>query len=132
MTVCVCLDDQNGMVFNKRRQSRDRAVIADIVRTADGAEIAVAPYSAPLFEESGAALRIADEPLTDGVFCFAEFPPLAPYLDRVDTLIFYRWNRRYPADGVLDFDPAEQFTLTKTEEWAGYSHDTITKEVWHK
>ena len=27
MIVMVCIDDHNGMMFNHRRQSRDRAVI---------------------------------------------------------------------------------------------------------
>ena len=30
MTLYVCLDDKNGMLFNNRRQSRDRVVLEDI------------------------------------------------------------------------------------------------------
>ena len=30
MTLYVCLDDRNGMLFNNRRQSRDRVVLEDI------------------------------------------------------------------------------------------------------
>ena len=32
MRVIVCLDDRNGMLFNRRRQSRDRRVVEDILR----------------------------------------------------------------------------------------------------
>ena len=31
MTVFICLDDKNGMLFNHRRQSRDKAVIEDML-----------------------------------------------------------------------------------------------------
>lgn len=31
MNVIVCVDDNNGMLFNKRRQSRDKAVIDKII-----------------------------------------------------------------------------------------------------
>ena len=32
MTVFVCLDDRGGMLFNLRRQSRDREQMADMLR----------------------------------------------------------------------------------------------------
>ena len=33
MTVIVCLDNANGMMFNHRRQSRDANVVKDILKT---------------------------------------------------------------------------------------------------
>ena len=42
MKLIVCLDDNNGMMFNKRRQSRDRVLIEnvfkDIIKTAQWAD----------------------------------------------------------------------------------------------
>ena len=32
MTVIVCLDNANGMMFNHRRQSRDANVVKDILK----------------------------------------------------------------------------------------------------
>lgn len=31
-----------------------------------------------------------------GELCFVEEPPLLPWLDRLEGLVLYRWNRRYP------------------------------------
>ena len=31
MQIIVCVDDRGGMLFNKRRQSRDRVLIADVL-----------------------------------------------------------------------------------------------------
>ena len=32
MNIIICLDDNNGMMFNKRRQSQDRILRADLER----------------------------------------------------------------------------------------------------
>lgn len=39
MTVIVCLDNANGMMFNHRRQSRDANVVKDILKTINGASL---------------------------------------------------------------------------------------------
>lgn len=39
MTVIVCLDNANGMLFNHRRQSRDANVVKDILKTINGASL---------------------------------------------------------------------------------------------
>ena len=44
MTVIVCLDNANGMMFNHRRQSRDANVVKDILKTINGASLLIAPY----------------------------------------------------------------------------------------
>ena len=33
MTLIVCIDDKNGLLFNHRRQSRDRVLIEDLLGT---------------------------------------------------------------------------------------------------
>ena len=135
MTVFVCVDDENGMLFNRRRQSRDRVLIEDVLRTAGGAPLWVSPYSAPLFAEADPAVHTAEQPLEAAgaeEACFVEVPPLAPWLARIQTLIVYRWNRLYPSDRRLDIDPAQGFSLRETSEFAGSSHEKITKEVWSR
>ena len=39
MIVMVCIDDHNGMMFNHRRQSRDRAVIERVLRCAESSRL---------------------------------------------------------------------------------------------
>ena len=36
MKIIICLDDDNGMMFNNRRQSRDEKVVKDIIEMTDG------------------------------------------------------------------------------------------------
>ncbi len=133
MTVIVCVDDKGGMMFGGRRQSRDRYLIADVVKGLDGA-LYIAEYSRLLFADSGVAFN-ADDDLLDnagqGDICFVEDRELLPYLSKIERLIIYRWNRSYPRDLLLDIEPNKcGFALEHTEELAGYSHEKITKEIY--
>ena len=49
MIAIVCLDDENGMLFNGRRQSRDRVVTERIALLAAGKKLWMNEYSAGLF-----------------------------------------------------------------------------------
>ena len=136
MVLTVCVDDQYGMRFNRRRQSRDRAVCADLLTEAGGRTLWMAPESRTLFPEEAEGICAAVDFLEQAGnqdLCFAETPPLRPWLDRVNKLVIYRWNRRYPADQRLDFDPlAEGFRLDACRDFPGLSHASITKEVYLK
>ena len=51
MTVFVCLDDNNGMLVNNRRQSRDSKEIEQIKAISMGRKLYMDSYSAKLFED---------------------------------------------------------------------------------
>ena len=135
MILVICVDDKGGMAFNGRRQSMDKLLRSDLLETAGERPLWMSPYTAKQFDPAPASLRVAGDFLDRagaGEYCFAEFPPLAQVLDRAEGLILYRWNRTYPADRHLDFDPAEMFTLSSAAEFPGSSHKTLTKEVYTK
>ena len=135
MIAALCVDQKNGMAFHHRRQSMDRVVRADLLSMADGNPIRMSPYSGHQFTEEGALLQLKEDPLFEagpGALCFVEFPPLEPYLERLEGLVLYRWSRVYPADQWLDLDPAALFRLISTQEFPGHSHEKITKEVYRK
>ncbi len=130
MRVIVCIDDRGGMLFNNRRQSRDRLLLEDLWRTAAGGRLLVHPFSAKMFADTPAVVDesfLATAGETDT--CFVENCHLTPYLSRVSELILYRWNEPYPFDFTLDVDPARAgFRLAESVDFAGYSHKKITKE----
>lgn len=137
MKIIVCVDDNNGMMFNNRRQSRDRTLIEDVVTTVVGGNLLVTPYSKTLFENFNVAAFFLSEDILEEAkpedFCFIENKSLLPYSDRIDELIIYHWNRTYPADMHLDIDPeALSLKLISTVEFAGSSHEKITKELYKK
>lgn len=75
MIVCLCLDDREGLFFNHRRQSRDRAVLQDMGETVGQGRLWVHPYSLPLFAGWKGDLRVDENFLNlagPGEYCFAE------------------------------------------------------------
>ena len=137
MIPIVCVDDGWGMAFHGRRQSMDRAVRASILAEAAGAGLWMNGYSIRQFDpaETG-AITLAEDFLDragEGAYCFVEDRPLLPWLDRMEGLVLYRWNRRYPADVFLDLRPEPPaWRLVCREDFAGRSHPRITKEVYQR
>ena len=133
ITAAVCIDDKGGMLFNKRRQSRDRVLIDDLCKSAE--RVIALPFSAILFEGRDNAL-ICDEPLsaaTDGDVIFIENLPVSSIASEVKKIVIYKWNRVYPADMKIDFSPTENgFKLIESYEFEGSSHEKITKEIYER
>ena len=132
MKVFVCVDDGMGTMFNNRRQSRDRILCADAVRETVG-RLYCTPYTARLLGEY-TELAVSPSPLDEAGAqdsVFVEGEALLPYLDKIDTLVLYRWNRRYPRDRAFDL-PLDRFTLASQVDFEGYSHEKITKEIYKK
>lgn len=133
MTLFLTVDNDFGVAFNRRRQSRDSAVVCDIASSACSV-IRMTAYSAKLFGDIQQVLVTDDIflPKTDG-FVFCECVDAAKHFDIFDTIVLYKWNRDYPHDIVLSKTPMQcGFVLESTTEFVGSSHDNITKEVWIK
>ncbi len=130
MKVIVCIDDNKGMLFNARRQSRDRAVIEDIMSQFQS--VWIHPFSEKLFEEYESEITMDDDFLKKagkGESCFVENQALKSYEDEIEQLIVYKWNRKYPSDFRLDLE-LDKWQLEEESEFVGSSHDKITKEVY--
>lgn len=129
MTLYICLDDRNGLKFNKRRQSRDAAVLEDIRGLLTG-NLLVEPYSEKLIREAEIPFVLPPETAED---FFAEDIPSEELLEKTQTLVIYRWNCHYPADVRWEPDLAAMgFALRETVEFPGKSHEKITREVYGK
>ena len=134
ITVTVCLDDECGMMFNNRRQSRDRVLISEFLETTKG-KIYIHPYSAMLFGDTE-RIVISDDPLSecaDGCIAFIEQLPIKPHINDVDRFIIYRWNRLYPSDKYFDVElDAMGFSLINKKDFEGSSHERITKGIYER
>ena len=137
MIIIACVDDRNGMMFNRRRQSRDSAVCGDILRECGGKKLYMNTYSGKLFgdvEEKN--IRISEDFLKEAEeedFCFIEDIQIAGFENKIRTVILYQWNRRYPADRYFLLDLSDgSWEFQRTEELKGSSHEKITKEVYER
>lgn len=133
MNIIVCLDDKNGMLFNKRRQSADRQLRSQMLSFIGENTLWMNAYSASQFPSLPATAKVEEEYLCHAAeqdYCFVEDNCWEQYAADVNTIIVYRWNRVYPADTRF---PAEQLTrrkLVSSTDFAGFSHDKLTQEVY--
>lgn len=133
MIAIVCIENSNGVLFNKRRVSQDKAVTEKILEITSKSKLWMDSYSFPLFEQySTANINIADNFLCEtskDEYCFVENKLLKPYEKWLDKIIVFKWNRDYPSDFKFDLD-LTQWKLTESTEFVGNSHKNITMEVY--
>ena len=130
VTLYICLDDRKGLLFNKRRQSRDIRILEDMAASVSG-ELLLGACSEKLVRDANIPCRVVtEEEVSDGHY-FAEAVPSDALLEQTSNLVIYRWNRQYPADVRWDVSPeALGFERKETTEFPGKSHEKITKEVY--
>lgn len=138
MNVIVCVDDSRGMLFNRRRQSKDIVLTKRVTALAEASEdsrLWIHPFSLSLFAGIDCRQLVADEAFLDkagkGDFCFVENCGLLGHADKIEELYVFKWNRTYPSDFSLDLD-LSGWKLAATEGFAGNSHEKITMEVYGK
>lgn len=132
MKIIVCLDDRNGMLFNRRRQSSDQVVCQKIIELAKDSQLWMNIYSGKLFSSEN--MNIAEDFLAQaqpGDYCFVENTDVFPYREQVEEVYAFRWNRVYPADTHFPavFLGGEKVTVA---EFPGKSHPKITLEVYSR
>ena len=134
MIVILCLDDKKGMMFNNRRQSKDKFVIQDILKLVDGKKPFISSYSESLFQGLESKLIIDDNFLNNAAeedYRFVENNNLKDFSEKIEKIIVYKWNRIYPSDLKLEIT-IQDWNLIGRFEFVGNSHDKITREVYVK
>ncbi len=133
MNVIACIDDKYGMLFNGRRQSRDRCLCNKILELTEGCRLWVSPYTAQLFSDTLklGIIEYLSADIGEEDYCFAEDLDIDILLPWIQRVILFHWNRVYPADRFFPVENLkEHFSCVEREEFTGSSHDTITMEVY--
>lgn len=126
MKLIVCVSNDNGMMFNNRRQSRDQKLIQRILDITKDGDLVIHDYSQKLFPEK--SVCVSDYPcLTNCDYAFVEDPKLIPIDMVFDAIFLCKWNRDYPSDAFFKLDMSK-YNLVLTEEFIGSSHDEIIIE----
>ena len=136
MILIVCVDDSMGMMFNKRRQSKDAVVRENMLALLpEGKKLYVSPYTARQFlPEEQEQLMICENicDVTEGeTFCFLEDTDPVLFADRTEKIILYRWNRAYPSDVKFTLD-LSGYELESTLEFVGKSHPEMVREIYRR
>lgn len=125
MKAFVCLDDKNGMLFNKRRQSKDSVLNEKVLEIVANNPLYVSEYTKGLFPNG--ILTTDFGTVKDG-YAFIEDPVHLQQMS-VDILYIFKWNRHYPSNTRLAINMA-YYTKIAEEEFVGSSHEKITLEVY--
>lgn len=136
MKLIICVDEQFGVSFDKKRQSKDRALCKRIAELAQDFVLRMNQYSAKMFREYDIAQIEADEDFLKraktGEFCFVEQGDGAEYLNQAEEIIIFQWNRHYPADCYFPIDDLGEYECYFKEDFVGYSHEKITEERYRR
>ena len=121
MKLIVCLDNKNGLCFNKRRQSQDRR-LRDFINF----------YTYELYKDFKNAVVCEDflSRAKADDYCLLETCSVKEDEEKIRELFIFRWNKVYPADTYFDLD-LSLWNLAELEELEGSSH-SITKERYIK
>ncbi|HIS78641.1 MAG TPA: ribonuclease Z [Candidatus Caccousia stercoris] len=134
MIIIACVDEKWGTRFNGRRQSRDRILCGDMLKLTEGSRLWMDEKSRELFEGPEAERILTDarflEKAGAGEYCFVEGQDLEACRERLEGAVLYRWNRVYPSDQYWDQTLLEGMRLKEEWEFAGSSHEIITREVY--
>lgn len=134
MNIIVCIDDEGGMLFNGRRQSKDKALRQQVRILAQGKPLWMNSYTARQFAEDGYEVAVDEAFLKNApgdAWCFVENCDLLPYLEQIQQVAVYHWNRLYPSDVKFPREFfADKWNLISTRTFAGSSHEQITEEVY--
>ena len=144
MKLILCVDENLGYSFNHRRQSRDKKMrehMLGILRKED-AGLFMNDYSESSFVKDGVFTedemrgRAAEPSLAGDAFlsradeengwAFVENTDITEYLDKVDEIILYEWNRLYLSDLRLPDGYLKKFRKLSEEKIRGSSHDSIS------
>ncbi len=129
MTLIFCVDDNFGLMFNKRRQSRDSAVLEDIKNCFACEKILISEYSEKLFNEAGVDYIVSESFENQDGICFVEDKYSPDLLSLANEVILYHWGKVYPADTKFDIELlGADFTLAEANVFKGTSHNEIKKE----
>lgn len=133
MVLITCVDEKNGMLFNNRRQSRDRILIDHICKLIGDRKLWVNSFSKELFEIQKNNNLITDDDFINKInkdeFCFIENISPVTLVDKIDRIILYNWNRAYPADRYFDIQ-LENWILQSEKDFVGSSHEKITERIY--
>ena len=133
MILIVCIDERNGMLFNNRRQSRDKVLINHILEMTKDKTLWITGFSQDMFDVVDNKQIIIDNEFYEKAdkedFCFVENMDVNTLIDKVDKIVIYNWNRHYPADLYFDIS-LDNWVVTFENEFIGSSHTRITEKIY--
>lgn len=127
------VDKNFGMLFNKRRQSKDSVLIEDIVKKVQDSNgsLWLSDYSRELFESKDIPMKNILELNNNAKeedFLFIEDVDVENFADEVEYHI-YKWDKVYPADKKFEFPSPLSYEIKEGTTLIGSSHEKIESYI---
>ncbi len=133
MTLILCLDQKDGMLFNKRRQTFDYELLDMICKSFKG-KLFISSFSEKYFGQR--SVTVLSSPLTDAPSesaVFIENEDVTPFIGNIDKIIIYRFGCVYPADTYFTVKPLESgFRLAGRIKFSTEVHKDMFKEIYKR
>ena len=133
MKIVICLDEQNGYMFNNRRQSMDKKLRQRLISLLDGKPLWMSEYTKKQFDEEGNYVVDNDyeNKAAETDFCFIEDKGFS--LEDCNEVWIFRWKRKYPYDKKFEVDLSKEgFVKENVQKFEGSSHDEIKFEIYKR
>lgn len=132
MKLIVVVSDDMGMMFNNRRQSKDKVLRKHILSLTKDSRLLMNEYTRKQFEEEEEKANIVVdndclEIAMDDDYVFVENMDMLPYINKIDEIIMYYWNRAYPSDVKFPLS-LDNWSLISYDEFPGNSHELISEK----
>lgn len=65
-------------------------------------------------------------------YCFVENTDITPYIDRIDKIILYKWNKTFSSELKFDVSILKDYKIVSKESFLGSFHLRITEVIYEK
>ncbi len=132
MKAIICIDENKGMLFNHRRQSRDRILVEKVLEITKNSVLYMTEYSKRIFPFSE-NIKITEKLSDKNGDCFWFLEEKIEDISVFHEVYIFNWNTIYPADIYFPYDLEEEgFSLVSAEDFKGNSHSVITLSLYRR
>ena len=97
MIIALCVDNRMGLLFNRRRLSKDSALRQKLLDLSGG-DLRMSAYSAKQFDQPVYAAPDYLSASKPGQWCFCEDTQYLDHAEQIQRIVLFKWNRDYPAE----------------------------------
>ena len=126
------------MMFNNRRQTKDRIVIQKIKDITKNNFLHLSKYSRHLFQGDDNLIEFGTRWYYGKIikgeendYFFIEDSRPKDYECIIHRIILFCWNKTYPADSFFDID-LNNYEQKEEIEFEGYSHEKISMKIYDR
>lgn len=144
---CLYVEEYSRKLFEAEEDGLEKVKVLDFASENSFIDEFKDSVSAKILEKCASA-RAAEDRVSAEKFCYNRFwnhfegeyffventgsiQNVMKHENRIEKIVLYYWNRKYPADQYFPIDLTE-WTETGREEFPGNSHEKITKVIYVK